>query len=415
MSKPGVLITGINYAPEVTGIGVYTTNLARGLARRDWRVTVVTGIPHYPAWRPASAPWSDVDDENVTVIRRPHFIPRQQSIARRAAYETSWLAACLPQVLRRQRIDVLLGVTPSLGGGVLAALGGLRSRLPYVLMIQDLLGRGVQQSRFRSAGSVAATLGAAELLLARRASRVAVITEGFRSHLVACGIPAHQVHRIRNPVCMPPRTRNREEVRRRLGWMEDECIVIHSGNMGLKQGLENVLRAAQLAGPEERVRFVLQGDGSQRGRLEQLASMHGMANVDFLPLAPARELANVLGAADLLLVSQRPEVRDMSLPSKLTCYLAAGVAVVAAVASDSEAAREVAASGGGVIVEPGRPDVLLRAVRRLAAAREQREALGRAGEAFAESELHPDAALGQIEALLTSSVDRRGVAGAALA
>lgn len=412
--SPRVLITGINYAPELTGIAVYTTNLAEGLATRGWDVRVLTGLPHYPAWRPLPLARARTHGR-VRVIRRPHFIPSRQSVTLRAAYESSWLSACLPTLLKGQEADVVLGVTPSLGGGVLAALAGLRSRVPYVLMIQDLVGQAARQSELDTAGTVSAALGATEVLLARRAAHVAVVAEGFRSHLVERGVPPERVHRVRNPVHMQPPRRARAEVRRRLGWADEEFVVLHSGNMGLKQGLENVIRAARLAEGARRIRFVLQGDGSQRPRLEREARELRVGNVDFLPLAPAGELAEVLAAADVLLLNQRRQIRDMSLPSKLTCYFASGVPVLAAVAGGSEAGRDVIASGGGVLVEPERPDELVRGLTKLMNAPEQRRQLGMAGRAFAEAELNPDTLISQMERLLQATLAGRPAASEVLA
>lgn len=185
----------------------------------------------------------------------------------------------------------------------------------------------------------------------------------------------------------------------------EEFIVLHSGNMGFKQGLENVIRAAARARADDRVRFVLQGDGNQRASLENFALRLNVPNVTFTPLVQADELPDVLAAADLLLVNQRREVRDMSLPAKLTSYLAAGRPVIAAVASDSETGREVAASGGGVLVEPDRPEALMSVIRHLAAQPCWRDALGAAGQAFASSELRPEATVDRIEQLLEISLN----------
>lgn len=403
MKRPRLLITGINYAPEQTGIAVQTTGLAEGLAERGWEVTVLTGIPHYPAWRPGPVPPPTLADP-VRVIRRTHFVPRRQSLGLRAAYECSWVASSVPTLIKRCEADVILGITPSLGGAACAALGAARSRVPYALLFQDLMGRAARQSRFKHAGSVAASVEAAELFLARHAAGVGVIAEGFRSYLVARGVSANRIHLVRNPVRLRDPSREREEVRERLGWLDDDFVVLHAGNMGLKQGLENVVRAAKEASPEERIRFVLQGDGNQRSYLERLAADLDVRNLTFSPLVPADELPDVLAAADVLLLNQRRDVRDMSLPGKLTSYFAIGRPVVAAVAVDSEAGREIMASRGGIVIDPEQPEVLLGTVRELATQPRLRSQLGSDGRAFAERNLRPEATLHQIETLLNSAL-----------
>ena len=101
-------------------------------------------------------------------------------------------------------------------------------------------------------------------------------------------------------------------------------VAMHSGNMGNKQDLGNVIDAARLAGNREDIRFVLMGDGSQRAALARQAQ--GLDNVAFLPPAPENEYADLLAAADILLLNERATVKDMSLPSKLTSYFRSGSA-----------------------------------------------------------------------------------------
>ena len=133
-----VLIIGINYRLELTGIGPYTAGLAEHLAARGDEVTALTGLPHYPAWRIArGTPRALLRRETirgVTVIRAAHYVPATQSAIRRALYEgtlglTGFLAS-----LRLPRPDAILGVVPSVSGAILARLIGRRLRVPCGLL-----------------------------------------------------------------------------------------------------------------------------------------------------------------------------------------------------------------------------------------------------------------------------------------
>jgi glycosyltransferase involved in cell wall biosynthesis len=191
-------------------------------------------------------------------------------------------------------------------------------------------------------------------------------------------------------------------VRARLGWHRDETIVLHTGNMGLKQDLGNVIAAARLA--DERgaadVRFVLMGDGSQRKALEKAAE--GVTTVQFLPPAPREQYTDVLAAADVLLVNERASSVDMCLPSKLTSYFRAGRPVIAASPSHGGTAAEVVDSGAGVVVPPGRPDVLLQAVAELSESSELSTLMGKLGLGYAEDQLDADRALGRLHRVLSA-------------
>jgi FkbM family methyltransferase len=212
---------------------------------------------------------------------------------------------------------------------------------------------------------------------------------------------------VRNPARLGAPTEPRESVRARLGWAPDEFVVVHTGSMGYKQGLESVIEAADLARDDQQLRFVFQGDGNQKDALEKMTKERGLANVSFLPLAPADEFPNVLCAADASLLNQRGTVRNMSLPSKLGAYFAAGLPVVAAVAADDEVATEIANSGAGVVIEPDSPETLLSAVRALRRDHEEVVRLGGASVAYAQRSLGLDSALDTIEAILESCLDVR--------
>jgi glycosyltransferase involved in cell wall biosynthesis len=398
-----ILITGINYAPEATGIAPYTAGLAEHLSARGHQVTVVTGLPSYPQWRVHDGYRGRIAGREtlagVDVRRRWHYVPREQSAARRALYEASFLATGL-SALALPRPDAVVGIVPSLGGGVLARLAGARFAAPYGLVFQDLMGPAAAQSGVAGGGRAARAIRAAEAFATGGAEAVGVIAEGFRPYVRSLGVAPERIHRVRNWTHVPEPTADRAAVRARLGIEPGAVVCLHAGNMGYKQGLANVVECARLAGDEPDLRFVLVGDGSQRAFLEDLAGRHRLGNLRFLPIQPAELFPGVLAAADVLLVNQRAEVTDMSLPGKLTSYFLAGRPVVAAVSPTSETAREVAASGAGVPVRPDDPAALLAAVRGLAADPTRRERLGDAGRAYARAALTADQALAGLEALV---------------
>jgi glycosyltransferase involved in cell wall biosynthesis len=398
-----ILITGINYAPEATGIAPYTAGLAEHLSDRGHRVTVVTGLPSYPQWRVHDGYRGRIAGREtiagVDVRRRWHYVPREQSAARRAIYEASFLASGL-SALTLPRPDAVVGIVPSLGGGLLARLAGARFAVPYGLVFQDLMGPAAAQSGVAGGGRAARAIRAAEAFAARHAEAVGVIAEGFRPYVEALGVAPRRIRRVRNWTHVPEPTVDRAAVRARLGIESGAVVCLHAGNMGYKQGLANVVECARLARDEPDLRFVLMGDGSQRPFLEGIAVRHRLGNLRFLPIQPAELFPSVLAAADVLLVNQRAEVTDMSLPGKLTSYFLAGRPVLAAVSPTSETAREVAASGAGLLVRPDDPAALLAAVRGLAADPTRRERLGAAGCAYARAALTADQALAGLEALV---------------
>jgi glycosyltransferase involved in cell wall biosynthesis len=412
-ARPRILVIGINYWPEISGIAPYTTALAEHLVRVGHEVRVITGMPHYPSWDVfpgyRGQLWRTEQREGVVISRRAHYVPSRQSAARRGLYEASFLVSGLGAALQGG-YDAVLGVVPSLSGAVLARVAAVRSRVPYALLFQDLMAPAARQSGMPGGGgAVAAATARVEGWAARGAARVAVVSPAFIAYLREAGVPADRIVVLPNWSRVRPPSADRTATRQRLGWRPDEQIALHTGNMGLKQGLEQVLEAARLALQKTpNLRFVLVGDGSQRESLERAA--RELPNVTFLPFQPEEDFPDLLAAADVLLLSERSSVADMSLPSKLTSYLMSGRPVVAAVASGGASAGVIRASRAGVVVEAGHHAGILSAIGDLLADPAEATELGRAGRAYADRELSAERSLAAIEQLVLELVEdkRRG-------
>ncbi len=406
-----ILITTINYAPEETGIAPYSTGMAEHLASQGYQVTTLTGLPHYPAWR-VSDGYRDrmtyAEQRNgVEVQRRWHYVPSRQSAVRRGLYEATFLASGL-SALSLPQPDAVIGVVPSLSGGVLARIAAARFRVPYGLVFQDLMGLSAEQSGMSGGGAVSGLTRRTEGWVARGADAIGVIAEGFRHYLESLDVEPGRIRRVRNWTHTGAVTIERSAMRAWLDLPQDAAVVMHAGNMGFKQGLENVIEAARLAAaaPRDatlpRLLFVFVGDGNQREALEALAVKYALPNVRFLPLQPEEVFPSVLACADVLLVNQRGTVSDMALPSKLTSYMAAGRPVVAAVARNSETWREVTWSGGGLPVTPDDPRALLEGVSRVTSDRGLAEHFAASAKRWSDEMLSEPAALRGYEQLVAA-------------
>ena len=180
----------------------------------------------------------------VKIRRRWHYVPRLQTAAHRAAYESSLLAFGLTAFPPRWKADVIVGTCPTIATGVLAATASRIYRAPYGLVFQDLVGLAAEQSGVTGGARVARFVQRTELGLAERAAAVGIIAEGFRPYFVEDGVPPSKVVRLRNWTRRVEPTESAEETRKRFGWDPDDFVCVHGGNMGHKQGLDNLLDAA---------------------------------------------------------------------------------------------------------------------------------------------------------------------------
>jgi putative colanic acid biosynthesis glycosyltransferase WcaI len=412
MRALNVLVTTSYYWPEAAGSGPLLTNVAEHLSEAGHDVMVMTGFAHYPDWRSSAAGRLFATEERagVTVRRRWHYVPRSQSAAHRAFYELSLFAFGLTALPRRWRPDVVLGTCPSLAGGAHAAAASRLYGVPYGLIFQDLMGLAAEQSGVAGGKRVAGVVRSAELALAGRAGRVGIIAEGFRRYLEAGGVRSEKIDRLRNCARRVEPVETAAETRRRLGWRPDDFIALHGGNMGHKQGLDNLLDMAALVRSPD-VRIVLAGDGNDRNRLERRARELALTNLDFIELQPPGRWEAVMQAADVLLVNQRSTVTDMSLPSKLTSYFGAGRPVVAAASADSETAREIGAAEAGIVVPPGDPRAFREAILSLKGNTGLAEKVGQRGRMYAENVLSPTTVLAEYESFVDDLASRKGQRG----
>ena len=137
-----VLILGINYWPEVTGIGAFTISRAEHLAAAGHEVEVCTTFPYYPEWKvPAeyAGNFAATEERNgVRILRSYAYIPSRVTSLKRVLHEASFIATSLIRALGRRRPDVLLVVSPPLGLAVSAIFLSWLWQIPYVFDVEDL-------------------------------------------------------------------------------------------------------------------------------------------------------------------------------------------------------------------------------------------------------------------------------------
>lgn len=398
-----IAILSLHYAPEPTGNAPYVASLAEELSSLGHHVRVICAHPHYPEWRTRAGygQWRRRESLNgVEVVRLRHYVTANPSGIRRLIAELTFGARLLFE--RWERPDLIILASPALFS---TAIASAKARLcvrraKRVVWVQDLYSLGVAETG-QSSGPLARMMRAVESRVLRRASGVVVIHDRFRRYVVEkLGVSAGRVEVVRNWSHLSLRRDvDRTSTRAGLGWGDGELIALHAGNMGSKQGLENVIAAARVAqGRGDNVRFVLLGHGSQRALLE--AQAIGLKTVEFIDPLPSAEFEAALLSADVLLVNERVGVEEMSVPSKLTTYFSTGLPVVAASGEGSITSEEIRASGAGLRVDAGDPVALVDAVLQLGSDPGLSRELGRAGRRFRERELSQQAAIEKYDAWL---------------
>lgn len=406
-----VSILSLHYPPETTGNAPYTGALASGLALRDYRVNALVAQPHYPEWRIRQGydQWRRTETiDGVKVHRVRHYVPRPPRGLRRLLSEISFGIRLV--LSRRDAADVVIAVSPALFATALAILRLRlnRSRPALVVWVQDIYTLGIAETTEGNRISAAITKFVEKYTL-RSADQVVAIHPRFKQYMVVeLGVPAERITVIRNWTHLEPSDPIPKGVARTaLNWPADALLVVHTGNMGSKQGLANVVEAARLADRQNSpVRFVLVGDGGERPALERLAE--GVNSIEFVDPLDAADYRYALAAADCLLVNEMPGVANMAVPSKLTSYFDAMRPVLAATDPQGITASEIKRAEAGVVVRAGDPEALLGAALELAQDSEAADAYGAAGQLYCRKMLTAEAAMTAFDREITDLVRLRG-------
>lgn len=336
-----ILVYGLNYLPELTGIGKYTGEFCEWLAERGHEVRVVCAVPYYPEWRvPGSylGHWYHTEDRNgVKVYRSRLYVPRRPRTLSRLLHLLSFAVLSTPQLLRHWtwRPDVVVGVEPTLFCAPATLVASRLFGAAAVLHIQDfeldaMLGLGMGK---------AARLGAGiERWLMRRYDAISTISYSMVEHAAAklgdnSGVlffPNWVDVDFVKPGC------SGDLFRQLWGIPAQTKVVLYAGNLGKKQGLEIVLNAAQALKDWDDVVFAFVGAGAAAEDLQNMASAMALGNVRFFPLQPYERLSELMALADVHLVVQRRGAADAVLPSKLTTILAAGGNALITAEADTE-------------------------------------------------------------------------------
>ncbi|XQS16957.1 colanic acid biosynthesis fucosyltransferase WcaI [Citrobacter telavivensis] len=366
-----ILVYGINYSPELTGIGKYTGEMVEWMAREGHEVRVITAPPYYPQWKVGArySAWRYRREEgDATVWRCPLYVPKQPSTLKRLLHLGSFaLSSFFPLMAqRRWKPDRIIGVVPTLfctpGMRLLAKLSGART----VLHIQDyevdaMLGLGLAGNG--KAGKVAQLATAFERSGLHNVDNVSTISRSMMNKAQEKGVAAEKVIFFPNwsEVARFQNVSDDEVItlRQQLGLPDDKKIILYSGNIGEKQGLENVIMAAEQL-REQPLIFAIVGQGGGKARLEKMARDRGLHNVLFFPLQPYEALPALLKMGDCHLVVQKRGAADAVLPSKLTNILAVGGNAVITAEPETELGQLCDnVTGIAVCVEPESVDALV--------------------------------------------------------
>jgi colanic acid biosynthesis glycosyl transferase WcaI len=394
--RPRLLVVNQYYWPGVEATAQLLTELCEALAG-EYDIRVITGVLHGHEDRPRRE-----TRNGVRIIRVPSTAFERSRLGLRALNYVTFVGSALAAGLGKPPPDIVLCMTdPPMVGDVGLAVAR-RFGVPLLVISQDVFPEiATKVGRLESRLLVGVLRRLVGLYLTR-ADRVVAIGDTMRLRLEEKGAPAERIRVIPNWIDTEetsPRPRDNE-------WAEQHelvgrFVVMHSGNVGHAQNLDVLVRSATFLRDLDDLRIVIVGFGARHGEIVWLAQRLDVVDrVKFLPYQPREVLPLSLSAADVHFVGLVQGLSGYVVPSRLYGIMATGRPVIVAAEGESETAQLVERVGCGVVIPPGRPELVAVTIRDMHAGRYDLAAMGALGRAYAADDADTRVALGRYRELL---------------
>ena len=377
-----ILIHGINFWPELIGVGRFTGELADYLAERGHQVEAITAVPHYPGWY-IRAPYRGCrfyseQKAGIKVIRAPMVLHSSGKGFWRLLMPLTFALSAAPIVLwraLRMQPSTVLCVEPTLMCAPASLLAAKCVGARAILHVQDLELDAAIAVGHLSEGFLFSAARKFERFLLRRFDAVVTISNKMSERLAQKGVAASRLHVVRNWIDLDKIKPSSKPngFRRELGLTETDFVVLYAGNLGPKQGLSTLVQTCKLIS-QSNIHFVIAGAGPERSHLMDAGT--GLANLHWLPLQPEERLPELLNLANLHVVPQQRGTPDLVLPSKLGGTLASGRPVLVQAEPNTELHNLL--RGATILVPPGDANALADAVLRASRTAPHVDKIGRA-------------------------------------
>ncbi len=406
-----VLVITLLYMPDRGPSAPLYGMLCESLASKGHEVTIIAAVPHYPT---GIVPqefrrqfFQHSYEQGVRVIRVRVPSVQRTSLKKRFIQFVCFQCGATLAALA-EHYDALIFGNPGLEVWLPFALLSMVHGKPAIFSVHDVYPDvGVTLGIFRHKMVVAA-IGYLEKYCLKRSAFVRILSKSFAAPLCSMGVSPEKMAVVYDWVdtnLIKPLPKDNDFAREHQ--LEKKFNVLYAGNIGLSQGLENVMKAAELLSDEKEIEFLFVGDGAGRDHLMAEAARRSLANVQFLPFQPRYRLPEVLATADVSLITLKKGIGTASLPSKSFSILASGRPILASVDEGSDTWNLVKKSQAGICVPPEDPGAIARAIVELKNDERLRENFGKNGRKYALQYHSPQAAAEKFEQLLLAALASR--------
>ncbi len=346
--KKKIVIIGINYHPEDSAIGLYTTQKAEYLVCKGFDVTVITGFPYYPQWeiREDYKAKSYLIKENINgvkVYRSKQYVPKSPTFTKRIVHLISFTFGNFVNLFKVNRPDIIISIIPFTTSAFLGWLLKTRYKSKLWVHIQDFEFDAAIDSGLLEGNKklVIKFLQCIEKFVLKKADVVSTISYGMINKLKEK--TKTKTYYLTNWIDIDKFTNDKLGKHRHL--KSEVFKILYSGNIGAKQDWNFFLEILKSLEKLNNIEVIVVGEGAEKEHLLQRIKHFNF--VKHFNLVPYNELPSLLSSADLHVLFQKKDVIDTVMPSKILGMMASAKPSIVTGNLMSEVAKVFNDSKGG--------------------------------------------------------------------
>jgi glycosyltransferase involved in cell wall biosynthesis len=387
-----ILFLSHYFPPEVNAPATRTFEHCKEWVRQGHQVTVVSCVPHHPmgkAYSGYSNKWIHVEYTNgIKAIKVLTYITANEGFLKRTVNYIIYMLMAILLAPFLSRADVVISTSPQFFNGLAGYFVSRIKRAPWVLEIRDLWPESIVAVGAIKNRRLINVLESIERFVYRKADHVVAVTYAFKDHIRKVGGRKIDVLVLRNGVDLNAfnDTPIDRELEKQWG-LHNKFVAAYVGTHGMAHGLETILDAAEILKDNQKIIFLLVGDGADKAHLINESQRRGLRNVILKEQQPKHKMPLIWAMTDVSLVLlKKLDLFKTVIPSKIFESMAMQKPIILGV--EGEARSIVEESGAGMCIEPESAVSLAGAVLELSEKKQHYEQLSLAGRKYVEKKFN---------------------------
>ena len=395
-----VLIYGLNFAPEIVGIGKYTGELAEFLREKEHKVRVICSVPYYPNWKVKKNSYSIEQRKNIKIYRCPIWVPKRINGIKRLIHLVSFTLSSLPVLLINlfNKADIIYVVVPSLSyaTSLILLLNFFNNRPKLILHIQDFEIDAAFNLKILKGEFLRRKLNLLETYIINKFDLVSTISNSMKKILRNKKINVDKIiipNWVDTKLVFPIEGNKKNHYREILKISQKDFVLMYSGTLSKKQGIENIFLLCDQFKNNLNIKWIIAGEGPLRDYVIEKAGK--MKNIFVLKFQPVSMINEWLNLPDVHLIPQKKEAEDLVMPSKLYGILASAKPFISNASKESELGK--IADQFGIRAEPNNIKSLVKAINKLYKNPKLRKILGKKGRDYVVNNFDKNKVLSELQ------------------